>query len=163
MVTHRVKRSFHGMRHAPEYKVWSNMLSRCTNPNSTYYKNYGGRGIGVCLRWHLFENFLADMGRRPSPIHSIDRINNDGNYEITNCRWVTRKEQALNTSKNVDLTGRIFGRLTVLERIDGRKWKCQCSCGTIKVVARSNLYHSTRSCGCLRSELLRAKGDIHVA
>jgi hypothetical protein len=76
-----------------EYSSWANMHSRCSDP-SRY--RYGERGIKVCERWNEYENFLADMGRRPSPAHSLDRVNNDGNYEPSNCRWATRKEQTLN-------------------------------------------------------------------
>jgi hypothetical protein len=73
------------------------MIQRCRNPENPGWKNYGGRGIKVCERWRSFENFLADMGRKPSPLHSIDRFpNNDGNYEPGNCRWATRFEQRHN-------------------------------------------------------------------
>ena len=80
----------------PSYDVWSGMLSRCTNKNSPLYENYGGRGISVCERWFHFENFAKDMGIRPSFSHSLDRIDNDGNYEPGNCRWATRTEQCVN-------------------------------------------------------------------
>lgn len=73
------------------------MKTRCSNPNVDNYKHYGGRGVTVCERWlHSFESFLADMGKKPSPQHSIDRINNDGNYEPDNCRWATKLEQIHN-------------------------------------------------------------------
>jgi hypothetical protein len=72
------------------------MLTRCRNPRNARYKDYGGRGITVCEAWRSFEAFLADMGRRPSPAHSLDRRENDGNYEPGNCRWATPEEQANN-------------------------------------------------------------------
>src|SRR5262245_38243903 len=81
---------------ARENRIWTNMLSRCYNPRATDYSYYGGRGITVCLRWEeSYPAFLADMGRCP-PGHSIDRINNDGNYEPGNCRWASLVEQARN-------------------------------------------------------------------
>lgn len=86
----------HGMWKTPEYKTWQNIHTRCSNKNTEYYKNYGGRGIVVCKRWNSFENFFEDMGRRPSKNHSIERIDNDGNYEPGNCEWVTRTAQQHN-------------------------------------------------------------------
>lgn len=90
----------HGMFGTPEYNIWALMLQRCLNSKAIAYKRYGARGITVCERWLTFENFYADMGARPSPKHSIDRINNDGNYELANCRWATRSQQ----NKNKDFT-----------------------------------------------------------
>jgi len=77
----------HGMTGSPEYMAWRNMKNRCSCETSNQYKDYGGRGIKVCNRWLRFENFLKDMGEKPSTNHQLDRINNDGNYEPDNCRW----------------------------------------------------------------------------
>lgn len=95
----------HGMSRTYEYLTWMAMRCRCNNPEHDNYKNYGGRGIKVCDRWdELFVNFFADMGPRPSPKHSLDRINNDGNYEPGNCRWATAKEQSRNRRNTIKLT-----------------------------------------------------------
>ncbi len=87
----------HGLRHIPEYLIWKAMNERCTRVKCQSFKNYGGRGIKVCDRWrHDFKSFYEDMGPRPSPNHSIDRKDNDGNYEPGNCRWATAVEQRHN-------------------------------------------------------------------
>jgi len=92
----------HGRSKSPEYHVWVGMIARCEKKNIKGYDRYGGRGISVCDRWrHSFANFLADMGNRPSERHSIERVNNDGNYEPGNCRWATTAEQSNNTRRTI--------------------------------------------------------------
>jgi hypothetical protein len=92
----------HGLRGIPEYGVWAGMWQRTTNPKSIAYENYGGRGIKVCSRWESFENFFEDMGTRPQGKYSIERVDNDGNYEPTNCKWADYFEQARNKRKRKD-------------------------------------------------------------
>lgn len=89
----------------PEYRVWSNMIDRCERVTNERFERYGGRGISVCARWReSFANFLADVGLRPSSEHTLDRKNNDGNYEPKNVRWATRTEQNQNKRNNINLT-----------------------------------------------------------
>lgn len=83
-----------------EYCSWRNMLGRCNDPNNEVYDRYGGRGITVCERWRVFENFLVDLGLKPAPGCTIGRIDNDKNYEPSNCRWEGAKQQARNKSNS---------------------------------------------------------------
>lgn len=94
----------HGACHTREYRIWSNMKNRCSNSNCNRWHIYGGRGIKVCDRWrNSFESFLADMGKSPTGM-SIERVDTDGHYEPSNCRWATPKEQANNMRCNRVLT-----------------------------------------------------------
>lgn len=88
----------HGLAGTSTYKIWCQMHQRCKNPKTSYYARYGGRGISVCDRWNTFENFLRDMGERPHKM-DLDRIDNNGNYEPGNCRWISHKENCQNTSR----------------------------------------------------------------
>lgn len=103
----RAKRhTTHGMARSPEYIAWRHMIDRCTNHKSQQYHNYGGRGITVCDRWLSFENFYADVGPRPTTDgerskYSLERNDNDGNYEPGNVRWATQPEQRRNCRENV--------------------------------------------------------------
>lgn len=103
----------HGLCESPEYEVWAAMIQRCTNPSAQEYPRYGARGISVCERWRDFAHFIEDMGPRSSPDHSIDRKDNNGNYEPSNCRWATRKQQDRNKRSNRIVTA--FGRTGPLE------------------------------------------------
>lgn len=99
----RVKASFtkHGMNRTQPYGVWCSMKRRCYSPKYKHFDNYGGRGIKMCDAWkNSFQAFFDDMGERPTPGHSIDRIDNDGDYEPGNCRWATKSEQCSNTRAN---------------------------------------------------------------
>jgi len=97
----------HGQSYNPVYRVWQAMIQRCENEEHPAFANYGGRGIAVCPEWHSFKSFAADMGLRPKG-YSIDRIDNEGNYQPDNCRWATTKQQLNNTRRNHSVT--LFGR-----------------------------------------------------
>ncbi len=94
----------HGLTNTPEYETWLDIRKRCTNPNYKQWMDYGGRGIRVCKRWDDFTLFLADMGKRPKGDYSIDRIDNDGNYEPSNCEWNTREGQNAHTRRSKMIT-----------------------------------------------------------
>lgn len=96
----------HGLSKTRTYRIWSNMITRCTNERRRTWSRYGGRGVHVDPRWFDYTNFLCDMGEAPSGL-SLDRINNDGGYEKANCRWATRAQQASNTSRTVKFA--LFG------------------------------------------------------
>lgn len=175
----------HGMSRTPEWEAWRAMLKRCYKPNTRNYDRYGGRGIGVCDRWReSFENFLADMGRRPSNKHSLHRKDNDGHYEPGNCEWALPVVQANNRGRPRrgvvrrprlappgsrpanfrDLTGEVFGRWEVVRHhgsapgiTGGAVWWCKCECGTERPVKATSLQTGrSRSCGCLHKEVVGA-------
>jgi len=107
LTTHgATKRSIRKGSH--EYWIWNMIVQRCTNPKIKNWMDYGGRGISVCDRWLVYENFIADMGKRPTDGHSIERKDNNAGYSLENCRWATQPEQAKNKRNNhfIELFGR---------------------------------------------------------
>lgn len=101
-----MRKNRNGLSRTPEYRCWKDMLRRCLNSYAVNFNEYGGRGVQVCARWLDFESFLADMGLRPSPIHSIDRWPDpDGHYELRNVRWATPQQQVLNQRRTRKLRG----------------------------------------------------------
>lgn len=105
----------HNMAESPEFNIWSMMKNRCTNPNCNRHQFYRDKGVKVCERWlgsEGFLHFIEDMGSRPGPNYSIDRIDNDGDYCKENCRWATKKEQSNNQSRNLLLEYK--GKITTL-------------------------------------------------
>lgn len=158
-VTH--KRTQAGKR-SPELCVWGGMKTRCYNTKARCFSAYGGRGIIICDRWHNFDNFLADVGMRPSAEHSIDRIDVNGNYEPGNVRWATKKEQEANKRPRVlmDLVGNQYKDFTVISegerakprgkrRWGARQWVCRCICGVTKLLPHYDLRRNrVSSCAC---------------
>lgn len=121
-----------------EYHIWGLMKDRCDNPNNLYYKNYGDRGIKVCKRWcNSFINFYDDMGPKPFLKAQIDRINNDGNYEPSNCRWTTNKINTRN-SKTAKLS---MQQAIVIRNLYSAGLLLQKELGNIYNVSRSTISH----------------------
>ena len=145
----------HGLWNTPEYRSWSQMKARCLNPKAQNYHLYGGRGIKICAQWlNSFPTFLADMGKRPSLAYSLDRINNNGNYEPTNCKWSTATEQSNNRRKRV---GRVFNHCkycnttysVIRARADGSNY---CSKACARLARRSRVI---LACGWCEKEMER--------
>lgn len=150
------KREKHNMTDSPEYYVWYSMRQRCSNPNNIGYKTYGAKGIKVCKRWdNSFKKFYKDMGNRPTPKHTLDRINSKKNYTPKNCRWATMKVQQNNRTNNRLITakGQSLNLIQWAEKtgIDFRTihnrlkkgWKTEEALGLIpRVVKRDCLYCS---------------------
>lgn len=111
-------RATHGKSNTREFRIWVNMLTRCTNKKAPQYAQYGARGVRVCRRWRSFENFLADMGSAPTLQHSVDRVDGTKGYAPENCRWATPREQAQNQITNRKIVWR--GELLCLTEVARR-------------------------------------------
>jgi hypothetical protein len=138
-----------------EYMIWSQMKGRCSNENNKKYPNYGGRGIKVCDRWTApgtgYHAFIEDMGYKPTDRHSIERIDVDGDYEPSNCKWIPIGEQQMNKTTSADVKpGDVFGNLTVLYEAEGllrenkgarirRVFRVKCQCGHEKNIRMDKL------------------------
>jgi hypothetical protein len=132
----------HGLTGSPEYRTWSSMKARCTQPSHHAYANYGGRGIRVCERWNRsFESFLRDMGPRPRPTDTLERINNDGHYGPMNCTWIPRGLQARNrrTTRLIAWRGhsRTIGEWAKLLGLDPSAIRYRLKAGASEVAAIS--------------------------
>lgn len=127
----------HGLAGSPTHNCWVNIKQRCENPKASGYSKYGAKGIRLCDRWRSFENFLADMGERPTGM-TIDRIENSKGYEPGNCRWATQRQQQNNRSNNTHITFNDetltimewsrrtgFGRTTIIHRLDDLGWSVE--------------------------------------
>jgi hypothetical protein len=174
-------------KRTPVYGSWFNMKQRCLNHNNPAYKNYGGRGITVCERWMKFKNFLEDMGERPEG-KTLDRIDNDGNYEPSNCKWSTPKEQANNTKKILTKTEienrkkkykeeikkrkkekiekhlfKLNGSIIPFEYIEKtEEYKVICKCKRTFLVKKRNLRHTFNCCFCTKSKRGRRNNFIKL-
>ncbi|HVM93410.1 MAG TPA: hypothetical protein VMT67_11395 [Terriglobales bacterium] len=133
-------RRTHGKRRTSEYHIWASMVQRCTNPKNSSYHSYGGRGISVCDQWLIFEKFFSDMGERPAG-KSIDRIDNNGNYEPGNCRWATDREQHANkrNSKLVTLDGEVITTAEAMRKLG---------------IGKMRALYMMRATGCTRQEAI---------
>jgi hypothetical protein len=143
------------MEGSTEYRAWSSMWSRCTNPKNASYDRYGARGVSVTPDWENFVEFIKCVGLRPSNKHSLERIDNDGNYEPGNVRWASQKEQANNRSTNRKLVAFGVSRNlsewsevtginpdTLARRIDKWGWTADRALST--VVSRSSIVRGTK-------------------
>ena len=146
----------------PEYKMFHAIKQRCNNENCDKYPNYGGRGIKICDRWSVdgptgLLNFLEDMGSRPADGYSIERIDVNGNYEPSNCKWIPISEQAWNKRDSVKINpGDVYGKLKIIKEVEGidkgdghkrRVFLCECECGN-KVEKRLDKLRNGKVVSC---------------
>lgn len=136
----------HGLNKVSEFRIWQGMIRRCYDSNNSAYHYYGGRGITVCPEWRdSYENFIEDMGPRPSPDLSLDRIDNEKGYSKENCRWATGEQQALNRSKRKNTASQYRG-VVVFKSNKSKPWRAYVSFN------RTAFY-----LGCFKTEIEAAK------
>lgn len=151
----RVGLKTHGKCKSPEYQIWAAIKKRCNNPNNKQFHDYGGRGIDICGEWLFFENFIKDMGKRPSKEFVIDRVDNSRGYSKENCKWVTRKESSSNrrSCRGHTLNGKSFKTIVELAAylgVDKDMLRCRLNKGLSveEASTKPNRYKNRRSPIC---------------
>lgn len=130
----------HRQSYSPEYTTWKGMKQRCLNENSPVFRHYGARGISVCAEWrNSFEKFLSDVGKRPTPKHTLERLDNNGNYDPANCKWATRREQSLNRRVTVKLTHNGITKTL-------REWEAETGVHWHNIYCRMRQGHDSATC-----------------
>ena len=151
VVCSRKNNKTHGLSNSKTYNTWVQMIERCHNPKHPSFHNYGKRSIQVCERWRIsFSHFVEDMGISPKEM-SIERIDNSGNYEKSNCRWATWKEQCRNKRNSIKM-GDVYSNWKIMTNIENKKYTLKCiNCGSESLVISCNV-RNKKPCKCTREK-----------